>query len=507
MAETGSRTIYVISDLHLGGVYGKKPKARGFRINTHVADLVEFVNSIAAGPQTELVINGDMVDFLAERVETSPSWSDFNFDPNVACAKLQAIADRDRPFFDALRAFLDKGHRLTILLGNHDIELALPAVRRKLKEVIGVQVGHDYELIHNGEAYSVGDALIEHGNRYDPWNTVDHDGLRQICSLHSRGQSHEKASFDPPAGSKMVARVINPIKEDYKFIDLLKPETDVAVPLLLALEPGYRSALMEVIPLKKQTLSHGMDKDADPVFGGDIHAGGSDTSEAFGSDISAGGDFGAPAQASNPDVDPEAALQKILADRLPGGAADFERRLEPAAGSTESDIGSDISTASFIDRTMGMIGLLKSKDDQDVGRRMPALLRSLQALQPDRSFDLDNETDPNYTTAARKRLEGGFHYVLFGHTHMPKKIELSPGCWYLNSGCWADLMRLPPDIITAKPEDARKALDPFVLDMAADQLERWIIFNPTYIQLELDQDNRVVKADLMTFRRAAAAGS
>ena len=37
------------------------------------------------------------------------------------------------------------GHRLTILTGNYYIELTLPAVRRKLREAIGVQPGHDLE--------------------------------------------------------------------------------------------------------------------------------------------------------------------------------------------------------------------------------------------------------------------------------------------------------------------------------------------------------------------------
>jgi len=69
------------------------------------------------------------------------------------------------------------GHRLTILTGNHDIELNPAAVRRKLREAIGVQPGHDFEFIGNGEAYPVGDASIEHGNLYDAWNVVDDQGF------------------------------------------------------------------------------------------------------------------------------------------------------------------------------------------------------------------------------------------------------------------------------------------------------------------------------------------
>lgn len=501
MDAVAARTVYVISDLHLGGIYGRTAQGRGFRINTHVGELVEFIDTIASRPPCELVINGDVVDFLAERETAPPYWNPFTVDADAACAKLQAIADRDRPFFLALGRFLDQRNRLTILTGNHDIELVLPAVRRKLKAVIGVKPEHDYEFISNGEAYQAGDALIEHGNRYDPWNMVDYDGLRHISSLLSRRQPiPEKYDFEPPAGSHMVSQVINPIKEDYKFIDLLKPETDVAVPMLLALEPGYRQILATVAKLALKAREHRLEQPALPSVGGDIHAEGDDSSMSFGSDISTYGETSAV-------DDEEAALDQILRDRLAGDSSAFEQALRPAGSAPEAQIGSDISTASFVDRSMGLAKLLLSRDDQDVGRRLPALLKALQALQPDRSFDLDYEAEPKYSDAARDLLKGGFHFVLFGHTHMPKKIELEPGCWYLNSGTWADVMRLPPEIITAGTADARARLDPFVLDMATGNLDKWILFRPTYIQLDLDANDRVVRAELLTYERTAAAVS
>jgi len=498
-----ARSVYVISDLHLGGVYGQTSKGRGFRINTHVPELAEFVRQLAGsppdGPKLELIINGDVVDFLAEREAVPPDWIPFTADPDSACAKLEAIAARDRPFFDALGAFLDKNHRLTILTGNHDIELALPPVRRKLRELIGVKPGHDYEFIGNGEAYQVGDALIEHGNRYDQWNVVSYDGLRRVSSLISRRQPiPDKYGFDPPAGSKMVSWVINQIKEDYKFIDLLKPETDVAVPLLLALEPGYRQILATVAKLAVQAHDHRMEQPALPSVGGDIHAEGGMDSLSFGSDISTFGE-------SSPADDEDAALEQILRDHLSGDSSAFEAALRPAGAAPEVRIGGDISTASIVDRTLGLARLLLARDDQDIGRRLPALLKALQALQPDRSFDLDYEAVPEYTDAARELFRGGFRFVLFGHTHMAKKIEVQPGCWYLNSGTWADLMRLPAEILTAGADEARAKLDPFVQDMAAGLLDRWLIFRPTYIQLDLDAADRVVRADLLTWQQAAAA--
>ena len=41
---------------------------------------------------------------------------------------------------------------------------------------------------HYNESYRSGDILIEHGNRYDVWNAIDHDGLRETVSCASRGE-------------------------------------------------------------------------------------------------------------------------------------------------------------------------------------------------------------------------------------------------------------------------------------------------------------------------------
>lgn len=491
MGADVARSVYVISDLHLGGVYSETPQGRGFRINTHARQLAEFVQSIAqkpaAGPKIELVINGDMVDFLAEREAAPPQWIPFTADPEAACAKLKAIADRDPAFFTALHDLLEANHRLTILTGNHDIELAFPLVRKKLREIIGVKPNHDFEFISNGEAYIVGDALIEHGNRYDKWNVVDYDSLRRVSSLQSRRQPiPQKWEFDPPAGSKMVSWVINQIKEDYKFIDLLKPETDVAVPLLLALEPGYKKLLATIAKLALQSSRHGLDEPAVPSQGGDIHAGGDFEGMSFGGDINSGGGV----DGGNVEISEEAALDQILKKHLGADRQVF---------ADEPEGGGDISSGNVVDRAFGIAKLLFAPSNPDIGRRLPALLKALRALQPDRSFDVGFEAAPEYADAARDLLKCGFRFVVFGHTHLAKKIELEPGHWYLNSGSWSDTMQLPQAILTANPEDARAELERFVQQLGTSNLSHLIVFNPTFVQLDLDTNDHVLNAELVSY--------
>ncbi len=123
----------------------------------------------------ELVINGDVVDFLAERVsERSPDWSAFHYPEQRAMDRLDCIVKRSSLVFQALTGFLAKGNRLVVLPGNHDIELNLPAVRRRFREHVGAGAAADFEFITQGEAYRVGDVLIEHGNRVDEMNFVDY---------------------------------------------------------------------------------------------------------------------------------------------------------------------------------------------------------------------------------------------------------------------------------------------------------------------------------------------
>lgn len=160
-----TKILYVISDLHIGGDYADAtaPAGRGFRLCTNVERLTEFVQSLSrAGNRDsadiELVINGDFVDFLAEKQEVCDpitgkkgiGWMPLIEDPSDAVRTLQRIIARDEPFFIALRDFLAVGSRLTILLGNHDIELSFPAVRHYLSKVLAVDKRR-FSFIFDGE--------------------------------------------------------------------------------------------------------------------------------------------------------------------------------------------------------------------------------------------------------------------------------------------------------------------------------------------------------------------
>ena len=437
------RQVYVISDLHPGGAYGTftdsdhsglrlqslVPIDRGLLLCSRVPELTEFVDALtsrpAERPKTELIINGDFVDFLAEGDGSPPVWTPFVSNGQDAAAKLQTIIARDRSFFTALGRFLEHGHRLVVLLGNHDIELVLPAVRRALTDALHITGRHDFHFIYNGEAYVVGDALIEHGNQYDPWNTVDYESLRKLRSSQSRNQPEANVcGFKPPAGSRLVCEGINPIKTDYPFVDLLKPETDAVIPMLLALEPGYRRLIGRIAAL----CAARMTSSALRSFSGDIAA-------QDGAMEAVGGDLVARPWADHTTdrgalyVDP---LLATLEEVMPGEALRFLAAI--SEGESDEYAGDIASMRDTINRGLGLARLLTAQRNEPLERRFPALLLAVRVLQNHRTFDRSVETLPQYLDAATVLSQRGFRFVVFGHTHLARDILPGGNARYLNAG-------------------------------------------------------------------------
>jgi UDP-2,3-diacylglucosamine pyrophosphatase LpxH len=227
-----ARDIFVIPDLHIGG--GEGFQMLGAAGQARLADFGRWLaERQRSGQSVELVLAGDIVDFLAEE-----PWEAFTHDENVALVKLDRIVQRTRPIWQAWAELVAAGGRLIFLLGNHDIERCFPKLVARIRELMGegqVQFVHDNQALVLG-----GGILIEHGNRYDGWNRVQHDDLRAIRSAFSRREEAGDIAVQP--GSELVVRLMNDVKQQVAFIDLLKPEGGALVPLLVALAPDKARA-------------------------------------------------------------------------------------------------------------------------------------------------------------------------------------------------------------------------------------------------------------------------
>lgn len=509
----GDRILHVISDLHLGGLYGRGPGDRGFRMCTQVGSLQRYVEHITAaerpaGRGLELVINGDFIDFLAEG--TAGGWKPVIFSPSEAVAKLDAIVRRDQGFFDALGKLLAAGHALTVLLGNHDVELAYPAVEAAIRRHLGVTAASAFTFIRDGEPYVVGDALIEHGNRHDGFNRIDHRALTEACAMQARGESTEDGPFQAPPGSRLVAFVMNPIKAQYPFVDLLKPETGSVLPILAALAPSVRWKIPQVLWLKAQAS---LRRDVAARAG----AGDDDDDGGFrGADIAAGeqgdGDEGPVRRAGrgrrrkSAHEREEDALRALLVESMgAAGAETFLRELAaadpPAAASggqgneSEDEDGSPMRGRDIASPSGHILRLLASVDPRGLKARLPALLDALRIVQKDASFDVGVETEEDYQKAAQAHADRGHRHVVFGHTHLAKCLPLEGGATYLNTGTWADLIAFPKEILLPDATQAQAELWSFVDDLENGQLQKHIRFQPTYARLDLGGE-KVARADL-----------
>jgi UDP-2,3-diacylglucosamine pyrophosphatase LpxH len=236
--------LYVISDLHLGG----PANFQIFNSGTELERLIDYLRTTSPDNKIALLINGDFVDFLAEL----PA---LHFDPAGAIKKLLRIATEDpsfTPVFDALKKFTNTENRRLILnLGNHDLELALPWVRARLLTLLSggneTACGRiTFAFDGMGFPCKVGNAtvLCVHGNEVDTWNVADYEMIRQFGLEVTHGRPIE--SWIPNAGSQLVIDVMNDLKRKYPFIDLLKPETQAAVPTLLALAPDQHDKLRAI---------------------------------------------------------------------------------------------------------------------------------------------------------------------------------------------------------------------------------------------------------------------
>lgn len=478
--------LYVISDLHLGGRAGAPP-ARGFRINNHVPLLAEFVQRLArraaavrGTSRVELVINGDIVDFLAqEGPQPDQPWRAFIEDPAEAVQAYAEIRDQERPFFDALRELLQEGGDLTLLLGNHDVELGLPAVRAQVEaDLDAADSPGRLRWVVDGQAHAVGEVLIEHGNRYDGFNVIDHDRLRRVRSAQSRRQRVPgNEGFEPPPGSRLVQQVMNPIKRDYPFVDLLKPETEAVVPLLVALEPGLAADIERLWNLWRLKAEAGRQQAAAPAW------------PARSGQIGIGA---VPAAAATT----ASAWAQMLGARMSPAQVDALQQLAAAAATpARTPIG-------LGDAWRQGLSLLRGRfDAATLERRLRLLLDALRTLQHDTSFDPAIE-QPEWLRHAQALADQGFQVVVFGHTHLAKEVPLEGGAVYLNTGTWADLMRLPAGLFDADPALARATLDRFVADLRDGRHDEYLAFDPRFARIEVDAQGRCRSARLCRFDAA-----
>lgn len=453
-----SSLLLVISDLHLGGeTDGAMCSATGHAALSKFLVYVRKAKAEAKTKAVRLVIAGDVVDFLAEK-DARGGWTPFAAKTEEALRRFRAIRRRTQAFWDGLRSAAEAGVEIIFLLGNHDVELSFPAVKRELLSSVG---GRQVSIIDDNQAFRCGPVLVEHGNRYDPWNAVPHDALRRIRSQLSREEPADDYPVQP--GSVLVAKVMNPIKESYGFVDLLKPETAAVLPILASLGPAVWMKAWPSIYLMARAAWRGRGYD--------------DVGRPRRKDLIAAG-------VSRPQLDDATEEQRIAetvrAGKVPKDdypeARAFEEALEAArSASVSSDRVSRVAPS----KLLAALRFLASRDDV--------------------TWDVAREVD-TYLKPAREMAKRGIRVVVFGHTHLAKRVDLGGGAVYLNTGTWADLIRVPESILAAvdgeaeAEAEAAKRLGKYVAQLRGNDLSVLRRLVPTFARIELDDEEKEVQS-------------
>lgn len=501
------RRIFVISDLHLGGkvdtIDGKGQRVAGTSICSSSVGLARFFSWVTSELLTkknevvEIVLNGDIFDFLCELDEiidpTKMPWYS-----NEGLALDLAKSLETKYFFDSgdsplkmLRKFVRSGGRLTIMIGNHDIELSYPQVRTWLRNLLEVGRG-TINFLYDGEAYSIGDVLIEHGNRYDKWNVVNHNTLRIDRSLMSRGlllDCDRDSVFLPPAGSYMVTYIINQLKKQYRFVDLLKPETEAVIPLLITLCPASVSVIQDLLYLSSTLASRLRD--------------------------ARGAEKGKP---NNEGYLSSQLMETFeigqLLDELLGPSADnFEEEIKVARSqmsygnlSWQQDILAYINRSACgfreqLRQATAFTSLLLPGNRETTLKKLHS---ALLTLNQGNFFAIDKDASNYFDAAKRLTSAGQFSVVIFGHTHFPKLIKWSSAIdggkenTYINTGTWADVIPIPKNIINNDPSSSKEKLLSFANDLAINEYRKYVKKYLTFAEVFI-VDNKTYSADLWQF--------
>ncbi len=396
--------VSVISDLHIGGSSGHQI----FREGELLGKFIDNLRDEGSGDRA-LVINGDAVDFLAEDRPMC-------FDPEGAIDKLDNMFKEDafKPVWKALTQFIGKpNRRLVITLGNHDLELALPWVREHFLEKLSAgdpAARSRITLALDGAGFScqVGDdsVLCVHGNEVDTWNLTDYEALRRLAC--DRIQGRPLSDWTPNAGTKLVIEVMNDIKRDHAFVDLLKPEKEAALKIVWALRPDLRSKLTRIAGIARRLVWDRVRSTLRLL------------SEAEGPSASPGAETYTRADVN---------LEELM-DRV---EEQFQNRTDPL----DIVYGNESHQLGWGDE---LISIVRARKPHEVA------WEGVKELTADATFDIRRADDDFERIDALAGPQ--FRYVIAGHTHLARILGRRRGQGlYFNSGTWASLMRLKPEHI------------------------------------------------------------
>ena len=234
-----SHTAYLISDLHLGP--GRSPGTgewnalEDFKADDDLAAFLDRISADAGAEPIELIVAGDFIDYpqilpelsLKSPLNTRGTTEAESVDrTRVVLGQRPDAASGHPAVFARLRAFMEAGHSITILVGNHDIDLLWPDVWALIFDAI-YPPGAAGTLRREAYSLTVGTAArgrvyVEHGHERDPENCFG-ERMSQPFGDDGTGTMRLKRCY----GTLFVDSIYNQLEGERWFIDNVKPISKV----------------------------------------------------------------------------------------------------------------------------------------------------------------------------------------------------------------------------------------------------------------------------------------
>ena len=210
---------------------------------------------LAQADQLELIINGDCFDFLV----TPPYSANGIVEEAEAVQKLEKIIAAHRAFFEAVHTFIEiKGHVVTFVTGNHDLELCFLKVRERISAALTGEVGDERVRFCPTRFYRpLPDIYIEHGNHYDFWN----HRTMGLWDEHGQPLTNTPRTITLSPGSLYFQRVAVAISLRYPYFDHFEPSINTTrqIAMLCLLDPRLvvqtAHATMQLLSYPRRALA------------------------------------------------------------------------------------------------------------------------------------------------------------------------------------------------------------------------------------------------------------
>ncbi|HUI31793.1 MAG TPA: hypothetical protein VLX91_16410 [Candidatus Acidoferrales bacterium] len=315
--NAGARDIFVVSDLHIAAGRNSEGVYRGtenFFADDSFGRFLDQAHEAAKGNGAVLIINGDIFDFLrvteypgkirklrfsnmikrfvkgdSPGSQTMPMKTDVTFadwqselmklgvmksieelelsisrrekkyglgtEAFKTVYKLRSIRLGHPVFFDELAKWMEAGHKMIIVKGNHDVEIYWPMTRNYIRLMLAEDIARrgknqnifkiladivlpnvtfvDDSILIDNEFY------VEHGHRYDKFTTV----------LGSPVLEKTPNEINIPFGSFFNRYLINRVELYFPFLDKVRPAGNVLPILMRENFPLAMKVLFQHIPL------------------------------------------------------------------------------------------------------------------------------------------------------------------------------------------------------------------------------------------------------------------